>query len=36
MEWKPEWHGKVPNQEEAMNALKKLRSLQGRIQSEAD
>ncbi len=36
MEWKPEWHGKVPNQEEAMNALKELRTLQGKIQSEAE
>jgi len=36
MEWKPEWHGKAPNQEEALKALKELRTLQGRISSEAE
>jgi transketolase len=28
------WHGKPPNEEEAKKALKELRTLQGRIQSE--
>lgn len=36
MEWKPEWHGKPPNKEEALEALKQLRTLQGRIISESD
>jgi len=36
MEWKPEWHGKSPNKEEAMEALKQLRTLKGRIASEAE
>ncbi len=36
MEWKPEWHGKPPSKEEAGQALKQLRTLQGQIQSEAD
>jgi len=36
MEWKPEWHGKSPNKEEAETALKQLRSLGGRIKSEAE
>lgn len=36
MEWKPEWHGKAPNQEEATKALQELRTLKGRITSEAD
>lgn len=35
MEWKPEWHGKTPNSEEAARALQELRSLQGRISNEA-
>lgn len=34
MEWKPEWHGKTPNSEEAKEALTQLRTLQGRIRSE--
>jgi transketolase len=36
MEWKPEWHGKTPNKEEAEEALKQLRSLGGQITSEAE
>jgi len=36
MEWKPEWHGKAPNIEEAAKALQELRTLKGRITSEAD
>jgi len=36
IEWKPEWHGKAPNSEEAQNALQQLRTLQGKIVSEAD
>ncbi len=34
MENKYEWHGKPPNDEEADKALKELRTLKGRIQSE--
>lgn len=34
MEYKYEWHGKVPNSEEAKLALKDLRSLGGRIRGE--
>ncbi len=34
MEWKSEWHGKVPCAEEAKNALNQLRSLCGNITSE--
>lgn len=36
MEWKPEWHGKPPNREEALEALRQLRTLQGRIRSESE
>ncbi len=31
MEWKPDWHGKAPNKEEAKLALQELRSLAGKI-----
>lgn len=31
MEWKPEWHGKAPNKDEAKLALQELRSLAGKI-----
>ncbi len=34
MENLPEWHGKPPTKEEAEKALKELRTLQGKIQSE--
>lgn len=34
MEWKPEWHGKPPNKEEAQKALHQLRTLGGKIRSE--
>lgn len=34
MEWKPEWHGKAPNSEEAKKALEQLRSLKGQIEYE--
>ena len=30
-ERKPEWHGKVPNQKEAQEALKELRTLEGQV-----
>ena len=36
MEWKPEWHGKTSNQEEAMDALRQIRTLQGQITSETE
>ncbi len=36
MEWKPEWHGIPPNKEQAEEALKQLRTLQGKIQSEIE
>ena len=36
MEWEYEWHGKVPNSQEAEEALKQLRTLKGKIQSELD
>lgn len=34
MEFKPEWHGKPPNKEEARKALAELRSLGGKIKCE--
>jgi transketolase len=33
-ERRPEWHGKAPNEAEAENALKKLRTLGGQIECE--
>lgn len=36
MENLPEWHGKPPDSEEAKNALKQLRTLDGKIKSEID
>ena len=36
IEWKYSWHGKAPNSEEAKKALKELRTLKGKIKSEAD
>lgn len=36
MEWEYQWHGKVPNSKEAEEALRQLRSLKGKIQSELD
>jgi len=36
MEWKYEWHGIPPNKEQAELALKQLRTLEGRIHSEAE
>lgn len=36
MEYKFEWHGKPPNKEQAKVALKELRSLKGKIESEYD
>ncbi|TSC94184.1 MAG: transketolase N-terminal domain protein [Candidatus Berkelbacteria bacterium Licking1014_85] len=36
MEWDYSWHGKVPNAEEAREALRELRSLKGKIVSEHD
>ncbi len=34
MQYKFEWHGKVPNRDEAQNALQQLRTLEGKIESE--
>lgn len=34
MEWKPEWHGKSPNAQEAKVALRELRSLQGTLRED--
>lgn len=34
MEYKFEWHGKIPNKEEANKALRELRTLGGKIRSE--
>ncbi len=34
IEWKPSWHGKPPNPDEAKKALKELRSLRGKITGE--
>lgn len=34
MEYKFEWHGKPPNKQEAKEALKQLRTLEGRIENE--
>ncbi|GIW58832.1 MAG: hypothetical protein KatS3mg086_117 [Candidatus Dojkabacteria bacterium] len=31
MEFKPEWHGKPPNKDEAQKALEQLRTLDGKI-----
>jgi len=36
MQYKFEWHGKPPSQEQAEEALKQLRTLEGRIRSEYD
>ncbi len=36
IEWKYSWHGKVPNPEEARKALRQLRTLEGKIKSEAE
>jgi transketolase len=36
MEWEYSWHGKAPKPEEAKEALKQLRTLGGKIKSEAD
>jgi transketolase len=34
MDWKPEWHGKTPSNDQARDALHQLRSLGGKIHSE--
>ncbi len=34
MNWKPEWHGRTPKLAEAMDAVRQLRSLAGRIREE--
>lgn len=34
MDWKPEWHGKPPDEKQAQDALKQLRTLGGKIKSE--
>lgn len=36
MEWEYKWHGRVPDSKEAEEALRKLRSLKGKIESELD
>ena len=36
MEWEYKWHGKAPNSKEAERALRELRSLNGRIETESD
>lgn len=36
MEWEYSWHGKAPKPDEARKALKQLRTLGGKIKSEAD
>lgn len=36
MEYKFEWHGKVPSKEQALKAVKSLASLEGRIKSDYD
>lgn len=36
MEWKFEWHGKVPDSREALEALQQLRTLGGKIKSETE
>lgn len=36
IEWQYSWHGKVPNKEQAQEALKELRTLGGRIKSESE
>ena len=36
MEYKVEWHGKPPNKDQALEALKELRSLKGKIETDYD
>ena len=36
MQWEYQWHGKTPNSKQAEEALKQLRSLKGKIESEID
>jgi len=36
MEWEYQWHGKTPNSHEAEEALRQLRTMKGKIQSELD
>ncbi len=36
MEWEYQWHGKVPDSKEAEEALRQLRTMKGKIQSELD
>ncbi|MDD5760748.1 MAG: transketolase [Candidatus Pacebacteria bacterium] len=36
MQWEYEWHGKAPSSKEAEEALRQLRSLEGKIDSELD
>jgi len=36
MEYKFEWHGKSPNKDQAREALKQLRSLEGKIKYDHD
>jgi transketolase len=36
MEWEYEWHGKIPNSQETEEALRQLRTMKGKIQSELD
>jgi len=36
IEWQYSWHGKIPNKEEAKKALHQLRTLGGKIKSEAE
>lgn len=35
MQWNHEWHGKAPNPKEGKDALKQLRSLNGRVQQDS-
>lgn len=35
MQWNHEWHGKAPNAQEGKDALKQLRSLNGRVQQDS-
>jgi transketolase len=36
MEWEYQWHGKAPDSKETEEALRQLRTMKGKIQSELD
>jgi len=36
MQWEHEWHGRVPDSQQAEEALRQLRNLKGKIESELE